>query len=473
MTVAGTSSWDAGASLGVNCVSTFGPAVTFGADPNLNQVMTGVALISQDINNGKVSSKTASQINLSDQVSAVVSQSLSLTSTFLNIDNFNTGAESALTNDGLYFSNNTNPNAGSKLDLLEARINSTNLTYANMSAVGGNPTISVYQNDGLGTVNQQTNLTTTGFGTQDNLYQTVAAMNVGGYISATSRSTGATQPMLLLTNTAAGTGGVAMEAYKNKPSAGVAGDEVFRLSMFGKNSGNLKDEYGRITCNIRDPSGPTAGADGQLLFAVPVGDTMTTFIDLNGNSNQINTFKNINLAAGTAISFSNSTSQTTAYTGFQPVSTTTYTNPSITFNTFGQITAVTNGATVGALTALPIATPTTVASGSGINIVTGSILASGVYLIFGCVNFLVSSGASYFNFCNITFQKNAVDFFQSNTAGNTIFTLGVNLPIIPYSSSGTDVLTIYSNGCQVANSSNYTISNSNSNTRIYAMKIAN
>jgi hypothetical protein len=150
-------------------------------------------------------------------------------------------------------------------------------------------------------------MTYTGFGTQDNLYTTGAAMSSGGFITATSRSNLYTQPMLQLKNNLLSATGVFMEAYKEKPSAGVAGDEIFRLSMTGKNSSNSKEEYGRITCNIRDPSGPSAGADGQLLFAVPVGDAMTTFMDLNGNSNNIKIFKNL--------VFSDNTIQTTAFTG--------------------------------------------------------------------------------------------------------------------------------------------------------------
>ena len=341
-----------------------------------------------------------------------------------------------------------------------------------MNVVGGTPVISCYQNDGLGTVNQQSNMTSTGIGTQDNLYQTVGAINSGGYISATSRSTGATQPMLLLTNTAAGTGGVAMEAYKNKPSAGVAGDEVFRLSMFGKNSSNFKDEYGRITCNIRDPSGPTAGADGQLLFAVPVGDAMTTFIDLNGNSNQINTFKNINMAAGTAISFSNSTSQTTAYTGFQPISTTTYTNPSITFNTFGQITAVSNGTPVGALTSLTLISPANVGPDStSIDVVAPTVLPAGTYLLLGNVAIRTVAGSGVLNAIYLNILKDYAVDTQTLVTGNSSYIVSCVPPTVPFTSTGTTVLSINAQ-CQCQPAQNFTYSLTSTQSRLFALRIA-
>jgi hypothetical protein len=127
--------------------------------------------------------------------------------------------------------------------------------------------------------------------------------NSGSARISSVNSTGASTPIFTLENSTAGaSAGVAIETYKNQATAGTAGDEVFRLSMFGKNSGNNKEEYGRITCNIRDPNPSTAGADGSLQLAVPVGDTMTTFLDLNGNSNRINCLRQINIQNNDIIS---------------------------------------------------------------------------------------------------------------------------------------------------------------------------
>jgi len=473
LSVAGNSTWDAGASLNVNCIAAFNSSqTTFGSDPNLNQTMTGVALITQDNNNSKVSAVTADQVALSNQVAGIVNQNLQLTSTEVDIVDNTNGAQSFLQSGGVFFSNTTNVNAGSKLDLLECRIQSTPLTYANMTVVSGTPVISTYFNDGLGTNNQQSNMSYSGFGTQDNLYTTGAAMNSGGFISATSRSTLATQPMLQLKNNAASSTGVYMEAYKEKPSAGVAGDEICRFSMFGKNSGNFKEEYGRITCNIRDPSGPSAGADGQLLFAVPVGDAMTTFIDLNGNSNQINTFKNINLAAGTAISFSNSTSQTTAYTGFQPASTTTYTNPSITFNTFGQITAVSNGTPVGSLTSIPLISPANVgASDDVINVVNPIILPAGTYILLGNIAVRTVSGSGVFQVIYLAIVKDGSIDSQTFVTGNNSYIVSAVPPTVPFTSTGTTQLSLAITA-QTNPAQNWTYSLLSVQSRLYALRIA-
>jgi hypothetical protein len=142
-------------------------------------------------------------------------------------------------------------------------------------------------------VNTDLDLTTNGTGS---VHITQAVANANGALRITQAvAGGATLPAVKVVNTDAGNSSVAVELYKNG-SAGVAGDEVARLSMFGKNSGNTKEEYGRITCNIRDSSSAPTGADGQILLAVPVGDTMTTFIDLNGNSNRVNILRQLNLS---------------------------------------------------------------------------------------------------------------------------------------------------------------------------------
>jgi hypothetical protein len=99
-----------------------------------------------------------------------------------------------------------------------------------------------------------------------------------------SAAGGATNPLLTLQNTNA-TGSVAMEVYKDKPTAGANGDVLFTQSVFGKDSGNVKQEYTRITSTIRDA---TAGAeDGSMELGCFVNGAFTNFIQLNANDTPI------------------------------------------------------------------------------------------------------------------------------------------------------------------------------------------
>jgi hypothetical protein len=95
-----------------------------------------------------------------------------------------------------------------------------------------------------------------------------------------SATGGQANPLLTLTNTNA-TGSVAMEVYKDKPTAGANGDVLFTQSVYGKDSGNAKQEYTRITSTIRDA---TAGAeDGSLELGCFVNGAFANFIQLNAN----------------------------------------------------------------------------------------------------------------------------------------------------------------------------------------------
>jgi hypothetical protein len=129
---------------------------------------------------------------------------------------------------------------------------------------------------------------------------------VGNNISATAVNTtlttstagGAVNPLLTLTNTNA-TGSVAMEVYKNKPTAGIAGDVLFNQSVYGKDNGNVKQEYTRISHTIRDSA--IAGEDGSIEFSAFVNGAVATFLQINGNENEINVLKPLDLAGGGVI----------------------------------------------------------------------------------------------------------------------------------------------------------------------------
>jgi hypothetical protein len=110
---------------------------------------------------------------------------------------------------------------------------------------------------------------------------------------------GQINPLLKLTNNNA-TGSVAMEIYKNKPTAGVGGDVLFNQSVYGKDSGNAKQEYTRITHAIRDG---TAGIeDGSIEMSCFVNGAVNTFLQINGNENQVNCLKQLDMVGNSITS---------------------------------------------------------------------------------------------------------------------------------------------------------------------------
>ena len=122
-------------------------------------------------------------------------------------------------------------------------------------------------------------------------------MNSGG-------AGGAANPLLTLNNTNA-TGSVVMEVYKNKPTAAVNGDVLFTQSVYGKDSGNAKQEFTRINHTVRDV---TAGVeDGSIEFGCFVNGAVTTFLQINGNENDINMLRPLDFNVPSGASASNAT----------------------------------------------------------------------------------------------------------------------------------------------------------------------
>ena len=107
-------------------------------------------------------------------------------------------------------------------------------------------------------------------------------------------------PALRLTTTNA-TGGVGMEVYQGKPGAGGPGEELFRQSVFGKDSSANKQEYTRITHTIREATAGTE--DGSMELGVFNNGSYNTYVALNGNdapAGEINILKPLDLlGAGT------------------------------------------------------------------------------------------------------------------------------------------------------------------------------
>jgi hypothetical protein len=127
--------------------------------------------------------------------------------------------------------------------------------------------------------------------TGDNLSTTATNFNI-----KSSATGGQANPLLTLTNTNA-TGSVALEVYKNKPTAGVNGEVLFNQSVYGKDSGNAKQEFTRITHSIRDI---TAGAeDGSIEMGCMVNGSFNNFLQINGNQNEVNCLKNLDMGGHT------------------------------------------------------------------------------------------------------------------------------------------------------------------------------
>jgi hypothetical protein len=107
-----------------------------------------------------------------------------------------------------------------------------------------------------------------------------------------STTGGQALPLCRLTNTNA-TGSVALEVYKNKPTAVANGDVLFNQSVYGNDSGLAKQEYTRITHTIRDG---TAGVeDGSIEFGCFVNNAFSNFLQINGNENEVNCLKNLDM----------------------------------------------------------------------------------------------------------------------------------------------------------------------------------
>ena len=130
----------------------------------------------------------------------------------------------------------------------------------------------------------------------------VSTLNAGNLSLVQSSS--ASTPILTLSNTNA-TGAVLSEIYKNKPTAGTNGDVLHTQSVFGKDSGNAKQEYTRINHTIRDT---TAGAeDGSIEFGVFVNGAINTYLQINGNENDINFLRPLDFNVPSGASASSST----------------------------------------------------------------------------------------------------------------------------------------------------------------------
>jgi hypothetical protein len=122
--------------------------------------------------------------------------------------------------------------------------------------------------------------------------------NTAPVVISNSGAGGQLNPLMTLTNTNA-TGSVALEVYKNKPTAVVNGDVLFNQSVYGKDSGNNKQEYTRITHAIRDNISGTE--DGSIEFSAFRAGAVNTFLQINGVDNEVNCLKNLDMGGNSVI----------------------------------------------------------------------------------------------------------------------------------------------------------------------------
>jgi hypothetical protein len=261
---------------------------------------------------------------------------------------------------------------------------------------------------------------------------------------------GITVPILKMENTKASgsTGGsIALEVYKNKPTTVVAGDVLFNQSVYGNDSGLAKQEYTRISHTIRDT---TSGVeDGSIEFGCFVNGAFANFLQINGNENEINSLKPIDMVGNNIRSSTGSMTITTALsTGLGNITATAKGDVAVNSGTNGSV-SLTSGGAGGAvnLTGLGVnitsngtaGEKTTLTSATTINLVpTTAILTDSK--ITTLTNFPTNVGSS-------------IDFFQGNPDNK--FEIDANSINLHYfNTNDTGDITLNNDGSSSTNSIN-------------------
>jgi|LakMenEpi03Aug12_release.lakeMendotaPanAssembly.Ray.scaffolds.fasta_scaffold107646_2 hypothetical protein len=120
-------------------------------------------------------------------------------------------------------------------------------------------------------------------------------------LKLTSSTTGGSaNPILSLTNTNADSSSVALEVFKDKGVAPTNGDVLFQQSVYGEDSFLNKQEYTRITHTIRDFTGGVE--DASIEMGCFVNGAFANFLQLNGNQNEVNCLKNLDMGSNSITS---------------------------------------------------------------------------------------------------------------------------------------------------------------------------
>ena len=146
------------------------------------------------------------------------------------------------------------------------------------------------------------------------------------------------------TNTAGITGAsVSMEVYKNRPSGATAGDVLFNQSVYGNDSALNKQEYTRISHTIRDAVNGVE--DGSIEFGCFVSGAFANFLQINGNENEINSLKPIDMVGNNIRSSTGSMTITTALsTGLGNITAVAKGDVAVSSGTNGSVSLTSGGA---------------------------------------------------------------------------------------------------------------------------------
>ena len=157
---------------------------------------------------------------------------------------------------------------------------------------------------------------------------------------------GSAFPILKMENTnAAGITGasVSMEVYKNRPSGATAGDVLFNQSVYGNDSALNKQEYTRISHTIRDAVNGVE--DGSIEFGCFVSGAFANFLQINGNENEINSLKPIDMVGNNIRSSTGSMTITTALsTGLGNITAVAKGDVAVSSGTNGSVSLTSGGA---------------------------------------------------------------------------------------------------------------------------------
>jgi hypothetical protein len=113
-------------------------------------------------------------------------------------------------------------------------------------------------------------------------------------LQLTSSTTGGSaNPIITLTNTNADSSSIVLEVFKDKGVLPINGDVLFQQSVYGEDSFLNKQEYTRITHTIRDYTG--GAEDGSIEMGCLVNGAFSNFLQLNGNQNEVNCLKTLDM----------------------------------------------------------------------------------------------------------------------------------------------------------------------------------